>query len=94
MTTRIIAFELYNSICSKQKITESLEQFHSDLAELASRANCGDREDEWVRVTFTTQSHKNKIAEELTAEALKVRSAEKKVLNIVEQWKQTHSVGK
>ena len=42
VTTRIIAFERYNFICRKQKKTESLEQFHADLVELASRADCGD----------------------------------------------------
>ena len=46
ITTRIIAFESYNFICRKQKKAESLEQFYADLVELASRADCGDREDE------------------------------------------------
>ena len=44
VTTRVTAFERYNFICRKQKKTESLEKFHSDLVELASRADCGDRE--------------------------------------------------
>ena len=52
-TTRILAFERYNFIGRKQKKMESLEQFHSDLVELAHRADCGDREDEWVRDMFT-----------------------------------------
>ena len=46
ITTRIIAFEWYNFICRKQKKAESVEQFYADLVELASRADCGDREDE------------------------------------------------
>ena len=65
VTTRIIAFERYNFICRKQKKTESLEQFHSDLVELASRADCGDREDEWVRDMFTAHMNNDKNAEEL-----------------------------
>ena len=35
--TRIVAFERYNVICWKQKKTESLEQFHADLAPSRSR---------------------------------------------------------
>ena len=68
LTTRIIAFERYNFICRKQKKTESLEQFHSDLVELASRADCGDCEVEWVRDMFTAQMNNDKIAEELLAQ--------------------------
>ena len=49
VTTRIIAFERYTFICRKQKKAESLEHFHADLVELASRAGCDDRESEWVR---------------------------------------------
>ena len=63
--TRIIAFERYNFICRKQKETESLEQFHADLVELASQADCGDRESEWVRDMFTAHMNNEKIAEEL-----------------------------
>ena len=54
VTNRIVAFEKYNFICRKQKKTESLEQFHADLVELASRADFGDREDEWVRDMFNS----------------------------------------
>ena len=68
VTTRIIAFERYNFICRKQKKTESLEQFHSDLVELASPADYGDREDEWVRDKFTAHMNNDKIAEELLAQ--------------------------
>ena len=67
VTTRIIAFERYNFICRKQKKTESLDQFHSDLVELASCADCGDCEDEWVRDLFTAHMNNDKIAEELLA---------------------------
>ena len=67
VTTRIISFERYNFICRKQKKTESLEQFHADLVELASRADCGDRESEWVRDMLTTHMNNEKIAEELLA---------------------------
>ena len=46
ITHRIIAFERYNLICRKQSKNKTLEQFHSDLVELAIRANCGDREND------------------------------------------------
>ena len=36
--------------------------------ELASRADCGDRESEWVRDMFTAHMNKEKIAEELLAQ--------------------------
>ena len=68
VATRIISFERYNFICRKQKKTESLEQFHADLVELALRADCGDREDEWVREMFTAHMNNDKIAEELLAQ--------------------------
>ena len=68
VSTRIIAFERYNFICRKQTKAESLEQFHSDLVELASRADCGDREDEWVRDMLTAHMNNEKIAEELLAQ--------------------------
>ena len=58
----------YNFVCPKQKKTESLEQFHSDLVELASRADCGDRKDEWVRDMFTAHMNNDKIAEDLLAQ--------------------------
>ena len=68
VTTRIIAFEKYNFNCRKQKKTENFEQFHTDLVELASRADCGDRESEWVRDMFTAHMNNEKIAEELLAQ--------------------------
>ena len=68
VTIRIIVFEKYNFICRKQKKTESLEQFHSDLVELASRADCGDREDKWVREIFTAHMNNDKTADELLAQ--------------------------
>ena len=68
VTNRIVAFERYNFICSEQKKTESLEQFYADLVELASWADCGDREDEWVRDMFTAHMHNEKYAEELLAQ--------------------------
>ena len=49
VTDRSVVFERYNFICCKQKKSESLEQIYADLVELVSRADCGDREDEWVR---------------------------------------------
>ena len=61
VTTCIIAFEWYNFICQKQKKAESLEQFHADIVELASRADCGDREDDWVRVMFTAHMSNKKL---------------------------------
>ena len=42
--------------------------FQMDLVELASRADCGDREDEWVKNMFTAHTHNNKIAEKLLAQ--------------------------
>ena len=68
ITHRIIAFERYNFICRKQRKNETLEQFHADLVELASRADCGDKENEWVRDMFTAHMNIEKIAEELLAE--------------------------
>ena len=68
VTNRIVAFEGYNFTCRKQKKSESLEQFHADLVELASRADCGEREDEWVRDMFTAHMNNEKIAEELIAQ--------------------------
>ena len=91
VTTRIIAFERYNFICRKQKKTESSEQFHADSAELASRADCGDREDDWVRDMFTAHMNNDKIAEELIAQTRSPEDAYdyairlEKVLNIVVQ---------
>ena len=69
VTRRFIVFERYNLIWKRtQKKTKSLEQFHEDLVETASRANCWDWETEWVRDKFTAQKHNSKIAEELLAE--------------------------
>ena len=68
VTNRIVAFEKYNFICRKQKKLESLEQFHADLVELASRADCGDREDEWISYIFTAYMSNEKIAEEVLAQ--------------------------
>ena len=36
--------------------------------ELASRADCGDRESEWLRDMFTAHMNNKKIAEELLAQ--------------------------
>ena len=63
-----MAFERYNFLCTRQKKTESLEKIYADLVELASRADCGDRKDEWVRDMFTAHMHNEKIAEELLAQ--------------------------
>ena len=65
---RIVAFERYNFICRQQKKSESLEQFYADIVELASRADCGDRKDEWGRDMFTADMHNEKVAEELLAQ--------------------------
>ena len=87
--TRIIAFERYKFICRKQKKTESLKQFLLDLVELASQADCGDREDEWVRDMFTAHMNNEKIVEDLLAQTRshKTRTntqyVEKKEMNIV-----------
>ena len=63
VTTKIVAFERYNIKM------ESLEHFNADLVELALRADCGDREDEWVRDMFTAHMHNEKIAEQLLAQS-------------------------
>ena len=60
VTNRIVAFERYNFICLKQKKSESLEQFHADLVELAAQVDCGDREDDWVRYMFTAHMSNEK----------------------------------
>ena len=75
VTTRIVAFERYIFICRKQKKTESLEQFHADLVELASRVDCGDREDEWVPDMFTAHMQMENIAEELLAQTRSPKNA-------------------
>ena len=46
----------YNFICRKQRKNESLEQFHADSVELAVTADCGDREEKWIRDIFTADS--------------------------------------
>ena len=65
---RIIAFERYNFISRKQRKNETLEQFHADLVEPDSRADCGDNENEWVGERFTAHMNNEKIAEEMLAE--------------------------
>ena len=62
VVTRIIAYERYNFICRKQRKNETLEQFHADLVELASRADFGDPEDKWVRDMFAAHISHEKIA--------------------------------
>ena len=42
---------------------------------MASRADCGDREDEWVRDMFTAHMHNEKIAEELLAQTRTTQDA-------------------
>ena len=98
LTRRIIAFERYNFICSKQKKTESPENFQAELVDLALRVDCGDRENERFRDTFTAHLHNHKIAEELLAvteptekNELKYAIHRENEQNIVELRKQTHS---
>ena len=62
---RVRKIQLY---LQKTEETESLEQFHADLVELGFRADCGDREDEWLRDMFTAHMNNEKIAEELLAQ--------------------------
>ena len=52
----------YNFICRKQRKNESLEQFHADSVELAATADCGDREEKWIRDIFTADSGNQKTA--------------------------------
>ena len=67
VSTRTVAFQRYNFICRKQKKTQSLEQFHADLVELASRADCGDREDEWVRDMFAAHMYNDQNCRAITS---------------------------
>ena len=55
---------MFRSRRTKTNTTEKA----SDLVELASRADCGDREDEWVRELFTAHMNSDKIAEKLLAQ--------------------------
>ena len=68
ITQRVIAFDTYNFIYRKQRKNKTLKQFHADLVELASRADCGNSEDEWARDMFTTHMNNKKIAKEIVAE--------------------------
>ena len=68
ITHRIIAFVRYSFICRKQRKNETLKQFHADLVELASRADCRDKENDRVRDMFTAHMNNEKFAEELLAE--------------------------
>ena len=61
--TKIKAFGRCNFIWSKQMKKEKLEQFHADFKELASRANCGDAEDEFFHDMFRAHMNKETIAE-------------------------------
>ena len=63
--TRTIAFEgIQFSFGEKKGKDESLEQFHANLVELASHADCSYREDEWVLDMITSHMKKGKKAEE------------------------------
>ena len=53
---------------NKRKQKVSLEQFQAGLVELALRADCEDREDEWVRDMFPAHMNNEKIAENLLAQ--------------------------
>ena len=61
VTTRIVAFERKNFICRKQKKAESFENFLADLVELASRDDCGDRDDERESDMCTAHMHNEKM---------------------------------
>ena len=65
---KIIAFQRYGFICRVQKKNESLEQFHAEVVELASKADCGDKEDEKVRDRFTAHLLNENLSEELLVE--------------------------
>ena len=43
--------------------------------ELASRADCGDREEEWAQDMFTAHMNNDKIAEELLAQTKTTQDA-------------------
>ena len=75
VTTRIVVIERYNFICRKKEKIESLEEFHADLVELASRADCGDREDEWVRDVFTAHILNENIAKKILAQRRRPQDA-------------------
>ena len=68
ITQRIIAIKRYNFICRKQRKNDTLENFHADLVGLASRADCGDQEDEWARDMFTAHMDNETIAEDMLTE--------------------------
>ena len=67
------------------------------IYELASRADCGDREDEWVRDLFTAHMINEKIAEKLLAETRTPQEAyeyairREKALISLEPWNQIQS---
>ena len=76
MTNRILAIERLNFIFRKQKKAESLEKFQEEFGELASQADCGDREDGCVRDMFNAHMHNGKIAEERLAETRSPQGAQ------------------
>ena len=84
-----MAFERYTLIFRKQNKTESLEHFLADLVQLALRADCGDREEEWVRDMFTAHMHNQTIVAEQIAQTRSPQDAyecairREKVLNMV-----------
>ena len=63
ITTRVIAYKRYNF----REENQTLEQFQVDIVELASCADCGNREDESDRGMLTPLRNKEKIAKELLA---------------------------
>ena len=60
VTEKTIALERYNFFCRIQK-NVCLEQFHAELIDLASKADCGDKEKESMRDKFTTNVKREDI---------------------------------
>ena len=83
---KIIAFKRYGFICRVQKKNESLEQFHAEVVELASKADCGDKEDEKVRDRFTAHLLNEKLSEELLVETHTHTERSVKMSNWTQKW--------
>ena len=93
VTEKVIAF-----YWSEREKNELLEQFHVELVDFASRADCEEHRDEWVRDMFTANMHNDKIEEELLEELpyhhrthMNTPSDVVQILNIAKTMKRIHS---
>ena len=88
--TRNTTMERSNFFCRKQRKNKSLEHLYAVLVELISRADCVDREYDWVQGMFTAYLTDNEIAEELLD---KIRSLQKQMHTQLEEKNGTeHSI--